>query len=148
MTSSCESPFVCIPSVMKPHTRQNKEKYRCKLAQKHRMKFVMSPQWYLRNISSSKDYQYGHRVASGQGKVSEKKKISRSMKSWWILWEVSEKLDLTRSQWIWNCLGLATLGHPGPTLARHWINRVIDPTGPTTSALRWPDKYTTWGTFY
>ena len=37
------------------------------------------------------------RVASGQGKVSEKK--SMSVKSQWILWEVSEELDLPKGQW-------------------------------------------------
>ena len=37
------------------------------------------------------------KVASGQGKVSEKK--SMSVKSQWILWEVSEELDLPKGKW-------------------------------------------------
>ena len=38
------------------------------------------------------------RVANDRGKVSEKY-LSRSIKNQWILWELCEKLDLTRSQW-------------------------------------------------
>ena len=53
------------------------------------------------------------RVAIGQGKIIEKNIFLRSVKSQWILWEVSEKLDLSKSLWKVNefetALVLATL---------------------------------------
>ena len=49
------------------------------------------------------------------GKSQWKKKFSRSVKSQWILWEVSEKLDLPKSQWkvseFETALVLATLNY-------------------------------------
>ena len=60
------------------------------------------------------------RVASGQGKVSEKNSFSRSVKSHWILWEVSEKVDLHKSQWKVSEFETALVLFKATGFTQHW----------------------------